>query len=341
MRFISAAYAVILIIVIFFSGCSSYDAAESEVIFAMDTVMELTAYGENGRAALTGAIEEINRLDRLLSVTDPGSDVSKINNSRGAAVDVSSDAAQLVDAAVGLSERTNGALDISVYPIVKAWGFTSDSYRVPPDEELKRLLGFVGYSRISVDTRANTVSLDPEMEIDLGSMGKGYAGDRATEKMKETGVTSALLNLGGDILALGTKPDGSLWRIAVRDPLDSGKYLGIISADNKAVATSGGYERYFEQDGKVYRHIIDPATGYPADSGVISVTVIGENGAVCDGLSTSLFVMGLESAAEYWKSCGEFDAIIVTDNGEVHITQGIESSFELLSTENYSLNVIR
>ena len=147
---------------------------------------------------------------------------------------------------------------------------------------------------------------------------------------KKCGVTSGLVNLGGNAQVFGTKPDGSLWRVAVQSPDSEDEYLGVLETKNKAIITSGGYERYFVgDDGEVYWHIIDPATGAPARSGLISVTVIGDRGVVCDALSTALFVMGLDKAAEYWRRYGDFEAVFVAEDGSVAITSGLQDCFTL------------
>ena len=178
--------------------------------------------------------------------------------------------------------------------------------------------------------------------MDLGGVGKGFTGDEVVKTMKEDGVTSALFSLGGNIQTIGTKPDGEKWYVGIKDPESDG-YLGGVRVQDEAVITSGGYERYFtDDDGTIYWHIMDPTTGHPADSGLRSVSIIGDDGLTCDGLSTSLFVMGLEKAAELWAQSDDFEAVFVTDTGEVYITEGLADHFAL--TEDYSdtpVNLIR
>lgn len=170
--------------------------------------------------------------------------------------------------------------------------------------------------------------------LDLGAVGKGYAGDVIAELLRENGVTSALLDIGGNIQAIGSKTDGSDWRLGIRDPFGEGN-VGVLSVSDKAVVTSGSYERYFiGEDGKQYGHIIDPSTGYPAESGLMSAAVIAKEGKLCDALSTSLFVMGLDKAADYWRGNKNFDMILITEDGEIYITEGIKDSFSLDSYHN-------
>ena len=225
------------------------------------------------------------------------------------------------------------ALDLSVYPIVRAWGFTTGSYQVPDEETIQALLPLVDYTKIQYNDATGAVVLPAEMEIDLGSVAKGYAGQLAAQMLRERGVESALLNLGGNVQTVGTKPDGSSWQIGIKDPKGEDAMM-VLSVADQAVVTSGGYERYFEQDGQTYWHIMDPFTGHPADSGLISVTIVGDEGVVCDGLSTALFVMGLEKAADLWAQSGDFEAVFVTASGEVYITEGLRDRFAL--TEQYA-----
>ena len=166
------------------------------------------------------------------------------------------------------------------------------------------------------------------MKIDFGGIAKGYTSSRIMQIYKKCGVTSGLVSLGGNVQLLGAKPDGSAWKVAVESPDEDGNYLGILQAKDKAVITSGGYERYFEKNGKKYHHIIDPATGYPAENGLVSVTIVSSDGTLADGLSTSLFIMGEEKAAEFWKAhSNEFEAIFATDDGTIYVTEGLKDSF--------------
>ena len=235
--------------------------------------------------------------------------------------------------ALEICRRTDGALDLSIYPIVRAWGFTTGSYQVPDEEAIQSLLPLVDYTQIQYDAATGVVTLPEGMEIDLGSVAKGYAGQLAAQMLRNSGVESALLNLGGNVQTVGAKPDGSPWQIGIKDPQGEDAMM-VLSVEDQAVVTSGGYERYFEQDGQTYWHIMDPSTGHPADSGLISVTIGGDEGVVCDGLSTALFVMGLEKAADLWAQSGDFEAVFVTASGEVYITEGLRDRFAL--TEQYA-----
>ena len=326
-HFISAMLSALL----FLTGCSAESSPEpvQGTFFAMDTVMDFTIYGESGLIDQSESL--ITSLESLVSVTDANSELYAINQTGSGTL--TGKASSLMEQALEICRRTDGALDLSIYPIVRAWGFTTGSYQVPDEAEIQALLPLVDYRKIQYDAATGTVTLPEGMEIDLGSVAKGYAGQLAAQMLREHGVQSALLNLGGNVQTVGTKPDGSPWQIGIKDPQGEDAMM-VLSVEDQAVVTSGGYERYFEQDGQTYWHIMDPSTGHPADSGLISVTIVGDEGVVCDGLSTALFVMGLEKAADLWAQSGDFEAVFVTASGEVYITEGLRDRFAL--TEQYA-----
>ena len=306
---------------------ASDDAEAVRDVFAMDTYMTVKAYGSNGDAAVDAAVDEINRLDALLSTGKKDSEIGQINANNGG--QLSEDGAILMERSLELYKSTNGAFDVAIYPVMKAWGFTDGNYQVPDADTLKATLELVDPSLIDYDKETSTVSFKKDgVQIDLGGIAKGYTSSRIMDIYKEKGVTSGLVNLGGNAQVFGTKPDGSLWRVAVQSPDSEDEYLGVLETKDKAIITSGGYERYFEKDGVTYHHIIDPSTGYPADNGLISVTIVSADGTLADGLSTSLFVMGKDKATNYWKAhSDEFDMILLTDDEKLYVSEGIKDSF--------------
>ena len=325
--FISAMLSALL----FLTGCSAESSPEpvQGTFFAMDTVMDFTIYGESGLIDQSESL--IASLESLVSVTDANSELYAINQTGSGTL--TGKASSLMEQALEICRRTDGALDLSIYPIVQAWGFTTGSYQVPDEAEIQALLPLVDYRKIQYDAADGDVTLPEGMKIDLGSVAKGYAGQLVAQMLRDNGVQSALLNLGGNVQTVGAKPDGSPWQIGIKDPQGEDAMM-VLSVEDQAVVTSGGYERYFEQDGQTYWHIMDPSTGHPADSGLISVTIVGDEGVVCDGLSTALFVMGLEKAADLWAQSGDFEAVFVTASGEVYITEGLRDRFAL--TERYA-----
>ena len=306
---------------------ASDDAEAVRDVFAMDTYMTVKAYGSNGDAAVDAAVDEINRLDALLSTGKKDSEIGQINANNGG--QLSEDGAILMERSLELYKSTNGAFDVAIYPVMKAWGFTDGNYQVPDADTLKATLELVDPSLIDYDKETSTVSFKKDgVQIDLGGIAKGYTSSRIMDIYKEKGVTSGLVNLGGNAQVFGTKPDGSLWHVAVQSPDSEDEYLGVLETKDKAIITSGGYERYFEKDGVTYHHIIDPSTGYPADNGLISVTIVSADGTLADGLSTSLFVMGKDKATNYWKAhSDEFDMILLTDDEKLYVSEGIKDSF--------------
>ena len=307
-------------------------------IFAMDTYMTVTCYGEKCEEALAAAEAEIQRLDDLLSVGKEDSEISRINR-EGSGV-MSEDTKKMAEGAIQLYHTTNGAFDITVYPLMELWGFTTGNFAVPEEETLDGLLAKCGSDKLTIDN--NTITLAEGQGIDLGGIAKGYTSGRLMKIFEEYDLVSAVVSLGGNVQCYRTKPDGSLWRCGIQDPGDAengSAYLGILSVADRAVITSGAYERYFvdEKTRKTYHHILDPKTGYSAESGLLSVTVVSENGMLADGLSTSCYVMGLDQSIEYWRTYGEdFDLILMDDKGEVYVTEPIASQF----TSEYSVHVI-
>lgn len=327
---------VLLLALLLLTGCAQAGAWETELT-AMDTFMKLTVYGSNGKQAGTQAADRIRELEACLSTTAAGSDIYIANHAGSA--DLSEDAAALLGRALSLCADTGGLLDVTIYPVVRAWGFTTGAYQVPAQDTLDALLERVDYRTVSL--AGGRLSLPEGVEVDLGAVAKGYTGDQLMALFRDMGVTSAIVELGGNVQALGTKPDGSPWRVAIQAP-DGDGYAGVLEVAGKAVVTSGGYQRYFEQDGETYWHIIDPRTGCPARSGVLSVTVVEEEGVVCDALSTALFVMGPEEAAAYWRAHGGFEYILIDEAGSVTITEGLEGGFSLYgSWEGRPLSVAR
>lgn len=331
-------------------GCSMGKTMQTSSLFAMNTVMELEVLGDE--ELIRSAEDMIRTLEKELSVTDPESAIARLNKTGQA--ELTGEAATILQRALEVCDVTEGALDISIYPVLKSWGFTTGSYRIPDDDEIGELLKKVDFRKISLKSETSeeargiksgassddvtggsdricTVSLPEGMQIDLGSVVKGYTGSALAEYFRKEGVTSALINLGGNVECVGRKPSGEKWKVAVKSPFpdSSTGIIGVIEAEDEAIITSGGYERYFELGGKTYWHILDPKTGRPADSGLASVTIIGKDGLMCDGLSTALYVMGLEEAVNFWKAHNGFEAVFVTTEGEIYITEGISASFTL------------
>lgn len=355
---------------------------ETAEFFAMDTYFTLKVYGAGADRAIGDCKAKVEELEGLLSVTKEDSDIWRINHDKNAIIN--KETYDLISDAVSYGEWTDGALDITIYPVLREWGFTTGEYRIPEANRLRELLEYVDYRNVGtrvqtstwtdkqtdaqvnmqknteentqVDVQSQTVQSDPEtkidgesevlytvtvpdqVEIDLGAVAKGYTGDSLIRILRQQGVTSAILDLGGNVQTLGAKPDGSPWRIGVRDPYDSDAQLGTLEISDKCVITSGSYERFFiGKDGKRYWHILDPTDGCPADKGLVSVTVVGDKGEECDALSTALFVMGKEKAVEFWRQQGGFDMILMTEQGQLYMTEGLEDCFSCADNRTVTL----
>lgn len=308
-------------------------------VFAMDTYMTVTCYGERCEEALKASIVEISRLENLLSVSLADSEVGQLN-ANGSGV-LSEDTRIMVEKALELHEQTGGAFDITVYPLMELWGFISDEFQVPSEAELAAVLETTGAEKLAYDTQTAMLDLGGAAGIDLGGIAKGYTSDRLMEVFAEYDLVCGLVSLGGNVQCYGSKPDGTDWRCGIQDPFaaDGGSSLmGVLAVSNRAVITSGAYERYFtDESGNTYHHILEPETGLPAESGLVSVTIVSDCGMLADGLSTSIYVMGLEEATAYWQlHSEEFDMILMTDAGEVYVTESLEGSF----TTEYPLHII-
>jgi thiamine biosynthesis lipoprotein len=304
------------------AGCGGRAASGAPLrrtVFAMDTVMNLTVCGASD-ADLQAAEDELTRLDAALARTRAGSDVYTLNHTgsvRSAAL------AELCARANELAAETGGLFDVTVAPVLALWGFGENTgdLRVPDGAALAEALSRVGYERLSVDGDGETVRLALPAQVDFGGVAKGFAADRLLRLLDRTG--GAVLDLGGDVALRGTRDDGSRWRVAIRDPADAGAYLGVLETTDVCVMTSGVYERYFEQDGVRYHHILDPRTGYPADSGVVSATVVCESGVRADALATACCAAGADAALRLRETLADvvpFDLILVTDDARVLYT---------------------
>lgn len=309
-------------------------SAEKE-IFAMDTYMTFQAYGDRAQEAVDAAAEEIDRLDGLLSTEKAGSEINTINKNGSGML--SEDTMAIMDSAMKLYRDTEGIFDMTVYPLMQEWGFTDGNYHVPSQERIQKLSALVNSGELEYQTGKQELKLPEGVRLDFGGIAKGYASDRIMEIYERYGIKSGIVSLGGNVQFCGNKADGSAWRVAIQSPDKEEGYIGILQESDKAVITSGGYERYFEKDGKVWHHIIDPRTGYPAENELESVTIVSDEGIKADGLSTSLFIMGKDKALAYWRNhSDEFDVILLEKDGEITVTEGIEDSF----TSDYPYDVV-
>ena len=306
-----------LVAALFLSGCVSKTPTEA-TIFAMNTQMSLRLYGDRDGAQMRTLRELIASLDKKLSVTDERSETSALNRT-GESADP--DVLALLKTAKELNRRTDGALDVTVYPLVRLWGFTTEDYRVPTPEEIAALLPLVGADRIALTD--GTARLEVGTEADFGALAKGYAADLCRSSMEQAGL-SGILSLGGNLQTVGSKPDGTPWTVGVQDPDDPAAIrVKLTLTGSRAVVTSGDYQRYFTQGDTRYCHILDPKTGSPVQGTLRSVTVVAQSGLLADGLSTALFVLGLERGEALWRESDDFEAIWIDRDGTITVTEGL------------------
>lgn len=324
-------FTFLLLGILITSGCNKNITENSNnytsQIFALDTVIEITAYGENAQESVTAAEKEIRRLEKVFSVTDENSDIYKLNNTNGKESVIDTEAYLLLDYAKYISTLTDGNFDVTIYPIMKLWGFTHKEYNVPDSSKIKDTLPLVNSENIILSEN-NTVKLQNKTQVDLGGIAKGYIADKAAQAMKSAGLEYGIISLGGNIRTVGTKPSGESFSIGIKDP-NSEDYFAIINSGECSVVTSGAYQRNFTLEGQTYHHIIDPKTGYPADSDIASITVIGEDGALCDALSTAIFVGGSEYADTLYNQSILFDYVILTKDNQVIASLRLEGRLSL------------
>lgn len=345
--------AYVLLALLLLSGCGAQlspdEAQESIQVIAMDTAMLITTYGERSPAAAYACEDVIRDLEKQLSRTNPDSEISRLN--AAGTLELGEQGEELIpilNMANRYHAETEGAFDITVAPVVAAWGFAGgEEYRVPSEAELQSLLERVDGSAVRVEDR--TVTLGPGQAVDLGGIAKGYAADKIVGVLRGHDVPRANINLGGNVLAYGGRPDGTPWRVGIQDPArpdEQNAFTGVLEVTDTFAVTSGGYQRYFEENGKTYHHIIDPATGHPADSGLTSVTVAADirdgSGAMCDALSTALFIMGEEKALNLWRRWDgmPFELVLVTEDGRVLVTEGLADRFTLDESSGYSYEIV-
>ncbi|MDF2988152.1 MAG: rane-associated lipoprotein involved in thiamine biosynthesis [Eubacterium sp.] len=307
----------------------------------MNTVMTHRAFGKHAGIALGAVRNEALRLEELLSRFIPRSDISRINSSAGIKYEkLSNETYEVLSRAIEFSKYCFGSFDVTIGPLVTLWKEGRNESSPPEDSDIRRALALVDYKDLMLDQDKKAVKLQKAgQSIDLGGIGKGYAADRFLEVFRQYEVTSAFTNIGGNVATLGAKPDGSPWCVGIQHPRQEDSLVGIVCVVDKSVVTSGDYQRYFiGSNGKRYHHILDPSTGYPAESGLASITIIGDNSMAADALSTILFVEGMEKGVELLRRFSGIEAIFIDKDLQVHITDGLKESF--IPNEGISVDVL-
>lgn len=318
---------------------SSTTAAQS-MNHGMSTVMTHKAFGRHSEEALRAVGNEAVRLEELLSRFILGSEISRVNKSAGMKCErLSGDTYEVLSQAIDFSRCCQGVFDVTIGPLVALWNNGKDTCKPPEASRIRQVLPLLDYTDLILDPHKKTAGLQRiGQSIDLGGIGKGFAGDKFLEVFKKYGISSAYTNIGGNVVALGTKPDGSPWRVGIQHPRQENSLIGLVSVADKAVVTSGDYQRYFiGSDGKRHHHILDPSTGYPAESGLISVTVVASSSMAADALSTILFVAGKKKGLEILKSFPGTEAVLIDMNLMVYVTHGLIDYFQADEGINVSI----
>lgn len=341
---VAAAIAVIIVLVsslLFWHWHSTSDQTFESTTYAMGTYMQQTVTGANAQEAAKSASKNISNLEDKISWKIVDSDIARLNRSAGSgSISVDKKTAEILSLALDIANRSEGSYDPTIQPLSSLWDFDKDAKIVPAKDEIAKAVGLVGYKGLSVDSAAETAALSKVgMGIDLGGIGKGAACSAAIDTYRAAGVSSAIISAGGSSIGLfGTKANGTPWCIAVRDPQtpdSNAGTMGDLYLSSGYVSTSGIYEKYFRKNGVFYHHLLNPQTGYPQNNGLVSVTVVAENGPLSDGLSTACFVLGRKKSAALLEHYNA-GAIFIDENNHVYVTKKLIGKFKI-TNQKYTL----
>lgn len=305
------------------SGCGRKYSSESTTGFYFDTFITITIYDEalpnsQKQDLLTACLDLCETYEQLLSRTREGSDVWKINHAVGTPVAVSADTQLLIERALYYSELTDGLVDLTIAPLSSLWDFTGEDASVPDQTAIDEALAHVDYHNLLLQSGSVTLT-DPEASIDLGFIAKGYIADRLKEYLESKNVTSAVISLGGNILTIGHRIDGTAFQIGIQNPFDlTGSSIAVLSVDDQSLVTSGVYERCFEtDDGTLYHHLLNAHTGFPENNDLLSVTILSSSSMEGDALSTTCYLLGLNKGLALIRSLEDTEAVFITQDYEL------------------------
>lgn len=330
--------ALLIISLIYSISINRNEESISNTYYNLGTINEVTLYDVNkktGEKILEECGSILMDIDNKMSNTIKSSDVSKINKNAGKAyTKISKDTYYVIKKSIEFSNISNDTFDISVGPLIDLWSIGTDNAKVPNKEEIENILPLVDYSKILLNDENLSVKLSEEnMKIDLGGIAKGYAADKIYDYLKSENIKSAIINLGGNILTLGSKNNDQPFSIGIQDPtMPRGNSIGNIKVSNKSVVTSGIYERYIEKDNKIYHHMLNPHTGYPFENNLNSVTIVSDESIICDALSTTTFGLGLDNGMKLIESLNNVDAIFITKNKKIYLSSNLKDKFNLTDT---------
>lgn len=309
----------------FLSACSPKSAEYSKTGTYFDTVIQITLYDKEKVSCMDDCFEMADHYEKLLSRTIKTSDVSKINEAGGHYVTVDEDTLELIRKGLYYCKLSKGKFDITVGALSDLWDITNNPGIVPDKKDIQAAQKTINYQNVKI--RGNQVALKKKDAcLDLGGIAKGYIADKMKAYLKSQGVTSAMINLGGNVLTIGNKPDGSTYTVGIQKPFDEmNRALGALSISDQTVVSSGIYERYFKVDDKIYHHLLDTSTGYPIENNLLGVTIICNDSVDGDGLSTTCFALGLDQGMKLIESLSNTEAIFITNDYKLHLSSGIGS----------------
>ena len=334
---------LILILVTTLIGCNKDTTSNSKVLsrteLFMGTVVTITLYDCNDSAILDKAFDRVAEIESFVSINNSGTELDKVNDSAGISpIEVTPTTFEIVKKGLEYSKLSNGDFDITIGPLVKLWNIGLDNAKIPTQEEIDSVLPSIDYNLLELNEENHTIFLkNKNMMIDLGSIAKGYAADEISRILTENDVNSAIIDLGGNIYAHGIKPSGKDWNIGIQNPFNNrGDIVGVLKTKNKTVVTSGIYERYIEKDGIKYHHLLNPHTGYPFENNIAGVSIVTDKSTDAAALSTIVFAKRLEEGLKFVETSPNVDAIFITTDNKVYITNGIRDSFAL-ENEDFTL----
>lgn len=325
--------AAVLLFSCLLSGCGTAEMKSpsvSRTVEMMGTFVSVTLYGENTselEAAMNAAFARASELEQCLSPSIAESELNAVNESAYAQeTPVSESFFRLLTEAQQYAALSDGALDCTIGDLISLWGIGTETARVPEASEIEAILRKDSYTLVATDSAGQTVRFAEEgVTLQFGAVAKGYIADEMKSILLEQGVESGLLVLGGNVLTIGSKPSGDAWKVGITDPFSTDQLIAELTVSDLSVVTSGNYERYFEADGVQYHHILDPETGYPSDSGLVSTTIIAASSVTCDALSTATYVLGAEEGMALIESLDGVEAVFITESGDILTSSGMDS----------------
>ncbi|MFO7819915.1 MAG: FAD:protein FMN transferase [Halanaerobacter sp.] len=334
----------IILIIIFtltLIGCSKDQASNVKLKTGhkLGTVIKIKIYHPQAEKLAQDSFTLIDEIENRMSSHTDNSEINEINRFAGQkAVEVSSETYYVIKEALDYAQLSAGAFDPTIGPLVQLWGIGTKEEQVPKKEKITEKLALVDYGNVKLMKENKVLLSKAEMRLDVGGIAKGYAADRVIAYLKEKGVKSAYIDIGGNVSVLGTKENNDQWTVGIQDPKkERGKILAALEAENKTIVSSGNYERYFTEQGTRYHHLLNPKTGYPARKGVIGTTIVAKNSLKADALSTAVYVLGLEKGLSLVKDLEDVEAVVVTEDNKIHITSGLEDKIQISNRSDYQI----